>query len=213
MLAISSGLAPSSPCPAGAPAGPPFVVVVQRVDGTRTAYRSGDLAGGGREALARYLAAMAYQQADRDAATTVGYVLQCSPPKPDDVLPLPAPLVALRSTHGSGMLCAYPLFDPAGTEPLVPRDYAHVPLTPAALAAIGADLATASFETKPPPRCAASSRQLVLRLQTPGSHSADGDLVELTGECLDNLRLPGHALWWRPGPAARAALVGLLPAG
>ena len=210
---LRAGIAstPLAACAPGA-AGPPFVVVVKRVAGERVSYRSSDLACGGREVVARYLAALAYQQADHDAAGTDGYALQCSPPKPDEPIPLIAPNATLRAVHSLGILCGYPVFDPSSSDRLVSRDYRAVHLTTVAMAVINADLAGSTFSTRAPAECAPSRRELTLRLQTPGGQSPAGEQVEFVGTCLDVLRLSGSTLWWRPEASTRAVLAALLPA-
>lgn len=161
--------------------------------------------------LARYLAALAYQQADRDAASTYGSALHCSPPK----LAIPMPLVARETTlsakHSPGILCSYPVFDPSSGDRLVPRDHHAVPLTDEVLAVINADLATATFSTSAPSECEPSRQELTLRLRTPGATSPAGGLVEFVGTCPDVLRLSGDALWWRPKPQTLVVLTALLP--
>jgi hypothetical protein len=201
---------PSTACE-GRPAGPPFVVVVKRLATEPVSYRSSDLACGGREAVARYLAALAYQQADRDAAGTLGDAPHCSPPK-QETLSLTTPDTTLRAVHAPGILCSYPLFDPAGSDRLVPRDYASVHLSNDDLAVINADLARNTFSTKAPAECAPSRQHLALRLQTPGAEIPAEAQVEFVGTCLDVLRLSGNALWWRPDPSTRSVLAPLLPA-
>ena len=202
---------PSAACVAG-PAGPPFVVVVKRVGAERMSYRSSDLACGGREVVARYLTALGYQQADRDAAVTLGDALHCSPPKRDKPSPLLAPEKTLRAVHSPGILCSYPVFDPSSPDRLAPRDFRAVHFTAEAMAVINADLAVSTFSTHPPTECASSRRELTLRLQTPGAQIPDQEQVEFVGTCLDVLRLSGTTLWWRPSPGTRAVLTALLPA-
>lgn len=201
---------PSTGCE-GRPAGPPFVVVVKRLGTAPVSYRSSDLACGGREVVARYLAALAYQQADRDASATLGDAPHCSPPK-QETMALVAPVATLRALHAPGILCRYPVFDPAGSDRLVPRDYTPVHLSAAELAVINADLARNTFSTNAPAECAPSRQQLTLRLQTPGAEIPAEAQVEFVGTCLDVLRLSGNQLWWRPDASTLAVLAPLLPA-
>lgn len=203
---------PAASCPAGSPARPRYVVVIKQLDGTRTAYRSTDLACGGRVAVARYLAALAYQRADAQAATTSGYDLTCSPPKGEDAIAVAAPMDAVRAAHSAGLLCSYPVFDPSLPGRLQARDYHAVPLTRDQLDVVHRALMTSSFSTTSPPACTPSGREILLRLTSPGSHGPAGEVVDLRGTCPDVLRLDGYARWWRPGPEMRAVLTRLLPA-
>lgn len=210
---LSGGIAstPSAACAPG-PAGPPFLVVVKRVGAEPVSFRSSDLACSGREVVARYLAALAYEQADRDAAGVSGNAPQCSPPKLDEPLPLRTPLTTLRADHSPGILCSYPVFDPSGSDRLAPRDYQAVRLSTEAMAVVQADLAASTFSTRAPKTCPPSRRELTLRLQTPGAQIPAEEQVELVGSCLDVLRLSGNALWWQPDATTRAVLLPLLPA-
>jgi hypothetical protein len=210
---LRAGLAsrPTGACPQGT-AGQPFVVVVQRVDGRRTAYRSSDLACGGREAVARYLTALAYDRAAHDAAGTSGYQLECSPPDLTQVTGSVAPLDAVRAAHTSGLLCTYPVYAPHEPGLLQARDYSSHPLTAEQVSALNRALATATFTATAPARCTPSSRELLLRLTTPGAHTPAGEHVELVGGCPSVLRLNGYALWWQPRPEEQALLARLVPA-
>jgi hypothetical protein len=147
-----------------------------------------------------------------DAAATYGNALQCSPPKRDEPIPLAAPNATLRAVHSSGILCAYPTFDPTTPARLGPRAYRSASLSADAMAAINADLARATFTTRAPAPCGPSRHELTLRVETPGTHGPAGEHVEFVGTCLAVLRLSGNALWWRPEPSTPAVLAALMPA-
>ena len=186
-------------------------MVVERHDGVRTAYRSSDLACGGREVVARYLAALAYQRADQDAARVSGYDLHCSPPKLATA-DLGAPGSQLQGARSTGLLCLYPVFDAAAPGRLVARDYRAVPLDARQLASVSSELAGTSLVKEPRERCDGSRWQLTLRLVTPGSHAEDGQHLEFVGDCAAALRLNGYDVWWQPAEGTRAMLAGLVPA-
>jgi hypothetical protein len=197
-------------CPVDTPVGRPFTVVIERLDGQRTAYRSADLACGGRVAVARYLAALAYQRAAQDAANISGYTLTCSPP---DVITsaLTVAEVKFQTPRATGLLCIYPQFDPGLPGRLVARDYRAVPLDAGQLAMVNSELAGSPIVMEPGSQCRTSRWELTLRLVTPGSHAADGESLEFIGGCADVLRLNRYALWWRPSEATRSMLGGLVP--
>ena len=202
---------PASPCAAGTPDGPAFTVVVRQINGARTAYRSTDLGCHGREAVARYLAALAYQRADQQAATTTGYQLNCSPPKEGQPIPLTPPTDSIRATHSTGLLCTYPVYDPSKPGRLTPRDYHATALTPAQLEVMHRALSRSTFTQTRPTSCAPSPRQIVLHLTTPGDHGPAGDHIDLTGTCVDVLQFDGYTLWWQPPPDVRTTLSRLVP--
>ena len=210
---LRSGLAADAtgPCPVDTLAGPPFTVVIERLDAPRIAYRSTDLSCGGREAVARYLAALAFQRADQDAARVSGYTLQCSPPKPLTA-DVEAPMSQVRTSHTTGLLCLYPVFDAGSPGRLVVRDYRAVPLDAGQLATVNSELAHVTLVGEPGDSCEGSRWQLTLRVLTPGSHAADGEHVEFVGECVDALLLNGYDAWWRPSESTRSMLAGLVPA-
>ncbi|HEY3534102.1 MAG TPA: hypothetical protein VGK60_00940 [Pedococcus sp.] len=204
--------APAAPCAVGSPGQPAFTVVVRRIDGARTAYRSTDLACNGREAVARYLAALAYQRADQQAATTTGYELNCSPPREGEAMQLTPPMESVRAAHSAGLLCVYPVFDPSQPGRLTPRDFHSVALTPGQLQLMHRALSTSTFTTTPPAPCSPSPRQVVLHLTTPGDHGPAGEHVDLVGTCTDVLQFDGYSLWWQPPQEVRSTLAGLLSA-
>ena len=201
---------PAAPCAVDAPPGQPFTVVVERLDGARTAYDSSALSCAGREVVARYLEALAYQRADQDAAKVAGYTLQCSPPK-QVTTELEPPVAQLGGLRSNGLLCLYPVFDAALPGRLVARDYRAVPLGAAQLAGVSSDLADTALAQDAAVTCDDSRWQLTLRLVTPGSHVEDEGLVELVGRCPAALRLNGYDAWWEPTPATQSLLAGLIP--
>lgn len=205
---------PAKPCPVSAAAlGPAFTVTIQRLDGQLLSYRSADLACQGRDAVARYLTAMAFERADIEASATTGNAIHCAAPKDDGAKLASGPLPGASFRRPQAVLCLYPEYAPRGSDRLVERPYQRVELTADQVAVLNEDLQGATLRTPTEPACTGSHWLLVLKMVNPGSHEPDGEEVEYRSRCSDRLYLQDHRLEWRPGQWARKLVASFIPLG
>lgn len=199
------------------PAGPAFVLALERRDGTIIGYRSQDLTCSGRVAVAAYLEALALQAAERDALSADLSGPNCGPPA-DTVFaprsqPLRNPSTGDAYSGGGGgptVLCLYPQYQPTSRSRLVERNYriafrAPDPSTAPTWIQLGLAFPAASLSTMPPQACSPSPWRLVLR-----SDTAEGSPpVEVQSRCAGVYELTvagGFQRYWTPPPDVAAGL-------